>query len=152
MTVTINLANESETLALGAKLAQLCPTPCIIYLQGELGAGKTTLVRGFLQSLGYRQTIKSPTYTLVESYEINDQTIFHFDLYRLRSSEEINDIAIRDYLKIPAIMLIEWPEKGSGYLPGPDLILHLQAQGLGRQLQITTNSATGKKLLQQLGA
>ncbi len=144
---TLLLADESSTLNFGAKLASRCPAACIIFLKGNLGAGKTTLVRGFLQSLGYTGKIKSPTYTLVEPYEIADKLIFHFDLYRLHDPEELENIGLRDYLAAPAILLIEWPERGAGQLPSPDVTIHLEAIQAGRRLTIETNSSIKIDLL-----
>lgn len=130
----IFLADEAATLAFGAKLASLCPAQCVIFLNGNLGVGKTTLVRGFLQGLGYSGNVKSPTYTLVESYDIKGKLVFHFDLYRLNNSEEIENIGLRDYLATPAVLLIEWPERGEGLLPTPDIVIHLEAAQAGRKL------------------
>lgn len=135
----IFLADETATLAFGAELASACPTQCIIFLQGNLGTGKTTFVRGFLQGLGYTGKVKSPTYTLVETYDINNKLIFHFDLYRLNDKEELENIGLRDYLATPAILLIEWPERGAGLLPAPDIGIHLEAAQAGRKLLIKVN-------------
>ena len=123
------LENESATLRLGKLLAALTPKNFIIYLFGELGAGKTTLVRGFLRALGHKGAVKSPTYTLVEPYEINGRTIYHFDLYRLLGSEELENIGIRDYAT-ESTCLIEWPLKGEGYLPVADLCCYLESKEL----------------------
>lgn len=133
---TVFLKDEAATLAFGATLAQQCPSTCIIFLTGHLGAGKTTLVRGFLQALGYTGTIKSPTYTLVEPYHIGDRTVFHFDLYRLQCPEELDNIGLQDYLAQPSILLIEWPEHGGAVLPKPDMHISLEIEGTGRRLKI----------------
>lgn len=135
--LTLTLNDEAATLALGAQLAAACPANCIIFLQGELGAGKTTLVRGFLQELGFAGNVKSPTYTLVEPYEIHGKTVFHFDLYRLTDPSQLEDIGIRDYFAHPAIHLIEWPERGLTHLPSPDIICQLQQLGTKRTAQLT---------------
>lgn len=144
------LIGEAETLTFGAKLAAVCPENIIIFLIGELGAGKTTLVRGFLQSLGYKHSIKSPTYTLVEPYEIGHKTIFHFDLYRLKDPEELENIGIRDYFSRPAIILIEWPERGGKLLPIPDLTCSIETFREGRRLQLVAMSERGARIIQQL--
>ena len=115
------IPNEKGMLDLGAKIAHDCLPGSIIFLQGELGAGKTTLVRGFLRALGYQGVVRSPTYTLVESYQIKDLQIHHFDFYRLRQPEELEYMGLRDYLTKDAIALIEWPENAGGLLPKPTL-------------------------------
>lgn len=145
-------ADESQTLAFGQQLAAICPTKLIIFLQGELGAGKTTLVRGFLQGLGHQGLVKSPTYTLVESYELTNKTIYHFDLYRLTNPEELDYIGIRDYLSQTAILLIEWPERGAKQLPSADLTCYIEAIDSGRRLQLSAYSEQGQKLLAILKA
>lgn len=111
------VSNEADMLALGARLAQIAKPGDIFYLQGELGAGKTTLTRGFLRALGVTGAVKSPTFTLVETYPMHDFLVFHFDLYRIKNSEELLEIGLSDYLTEDAICLIEWPEKAAKYLP-----------------------------------
>lgn len=117
---------------LGAVLAQLLTAPALLFLQGDLGMGKTTLARGFMQARGHKGTVKSPTYTLVEPYELAGETLYHFDLYRLCDPEELEFMGIRDYLD-RSIALVEWPDKGAGMLPEPDLALTLEQKGDGRQ-------------------
>lgn len=127
----IFLPNETATTELGAKLAKIVPNNFVIYLYGELGAGKTTLVRGFLQSLGHTGRVKSPTYTLMETYQADNKIIHHLDLYRLTDPEELNFIGIRDYAE-QDIWLIEWPENGKGFLPEANLCCYLEAEKSGR--------------------
>ena len=122
------LADEAAMLKFGGELAQLCRPGAIIFLQGPLGAGKTTLVRGLLKALGYVGAIKSPTYTLVESYELSGMRLFHFDLYRLKHAQELLDIGLEDYLQPDAICLIEWPEKAAAILPTADISCTIQYQ------------------------
>jgi tRNA threonylcarbamoyladenosine biosynthesis protein TsaE len=120
---------------LGSNLANIYRHKrCIIHLYGDLGTGKTTLVRGFLRGLGYQGIVKSPTYTIVEPYTIDKNTIYHFDLYRLSDSEELEYLGIRDYLD--SICLIEWPEKGKDFIPKPNLKIYLSHHKTARILEI----------------
>ena len=132
----ILLKDTEETEAFGAKLLNSLPDKCTVFLQGDLGAGKTTLVRGFMRAAGYTGAVKSPTFTLVEEYFIADRKIYHFDLYRLNDPEELEWIGIRDYFEQQATCFIEWPERGRGFLPEPDYSIELTVKGAGRQLEI----------------
>ncbi|TCB51411.1 tRNA (adenosine(37)-N6)-threonylcarbamoyltransferase complex ATPase subunit type 1 TsaE [Acinetobacter sp. ANC 4779] len=128
MQYSFNLAlnNEDDTQNLAQVLAQHFNTG-VVYLIGDLGAGKTTLTRYFLQSLGHQGAVKSPTYTLVEPYHINGKDIFHFDLYRLNDPYELELMGIRDYLETPeALFLFEWPSKGGDEIPPADLIINIE--------------------------
>ncbi len=145
--VTSQLADENATVAFGGKLASLLTKALdrvenralCVNLEGDLGAGKTTLSRGFLRSLGYEGTVKSPTYTIVESYKIdNVGEIFHFDLYRLADPEELELMGIRDYFAKRAVLLIEWPDRGFGILPQPDLTVSLTHREDGRTLSLSS--------------
>lgn len=120
-----DFSSASVCQAWGAALARRIQVPAVIYLEGDLGVGKTTLAQGMLRALGVTQSIKSPTYTLLESYDTHSGLAHHLDLYRLNDPEELEFIGIRDYLVTPALWLIEWPEKGEGHLPLPDLQLNL---------------------------
>lgn len=115
------VATPADMIALGGRLVEICSDPSVVYLRGELGTGKTTLVRGFLRRLGYIDAVKSPTYPLVESYNIAGRLIYHFDFYRINDSQELENIGIRDYFAHPAISLIEWPERGGQIIPSCDL-------------------------------
>ena len=128
------IPNEKSMMQLGGKIADKFPQGGIVLLEGDLGAGKTTLVRGLLRSLGFQGTVKSPTYTLVEPYQINDRTIYHFDLYRLGDPEELEYMGGRDYWSSKALCLIEWPNKALGFLPKADLKLTLLHQGEQRKV------------------
>jgi tRNA threonylcarbamoyladenosine biosynthesis protein TsaE len=133
---TIILPNAVATEAFGNQLAAMIKPPTVIFLEGELGAGKTTLVRGFLRSFGYSDSVKSPTFTLVEPYQFETCQIYHFDLYRLNNPEELELMGVRDYFSEDAIILVEWPERGFGVLPKADLILTLSLIPEGRALKI----------------
>lgn len=128
------LANEAATLTLGAQLATL-PCPQVVYLQGDLGAGKTTLVRGALRALGYEGAVRSPTYTLLERYELDGLVIVHFDLYRLADPEELHALGLRELLEEAAMLFFEWPERGEGLLPPATLTLRFDLEGDGRRVQ-----------------
>lgn len=121
------LKTPEETEAFGAKLYQVLPEKCVVFLLGDLGAGKTTLVRGFMRAAGHKGTVKSPTYNIVEEYTIHKRLFFHFDLYRLVDPEELEWIGITDYLQEKSLCFIEWPERGAGYLGEPDVVLSLRS-------------------------
>ncbi len=133
--------------ALGQKLASLSPPGCKLFLQGELGSGKTTLVRGFLRGHGYEGIVKSPTYTLIEPYQLNDLEIYHFDLYRINDPEELESIGIRDYFSGSGICLLEWPEKGAALLGSPDVFIQIQYQDDQRKVSLEAKTSAGKDII-----
>lgn len=144
MAVSEQLDDAAATEALGARLAKRLRPGDVIYLQGDLGAGKTTLVRGLLRALGYTGPVRSPTYTLVESYAFDGRpTVHHLDLYRLADPEELEWLGIRDLCGGEAITLIEWPERGRGLLPPPDLTLDLAPSGCGRRATLESDHPQG---------
>lgn len=122
----------------------------VIYLNGELGAGKTTLSRGMIQGLGHQGKVKSPTYTLVEEYHLQGKHIYHFDLYRLSDPEELEFMGIRDYFSDNSICLIEWAEKGQSLLAKPDLTVQITYADGGRHIELIACSAQGKEIINRL--
>ena len=144
---SLHLNSEAATLAFGRRLAIHLTGGCVIYLHGELGAGKTTLVRGILQGLKYPDTVKSPTYTLVESYFLPKFTLYHFDLYRLGSPEELEYLGIRDFFDQKSVMIIEWPERGRDFLPAADIDINLAYHKAGRHLDCVAQSMLGAQCL-----
>lgn len=131
------LADEAATLAFGRSLLSLLDGAPLVFLHGQLGAGKTTLVRGILRAWGYSGSVKSPTYTLLEPYEVDGRTIYHFDLYRIGDSEELDFIGIDELMDADAIKFVEWPELGSGRLPDPDVDIRLSLEGEGRRIEVS---------------
>lgn len=152
MSFDVLVETEDRQLALGAALARACMEPCVIYLQGDLGTGKTTLTRGFLRGLGYEGRVKSPTYTIMEPYRLEYWNCYHFDLYRLADPGELEFLGIRDLGDDRSILLIEWPEIGAGELPAPDVLIQLCHQDSRRLLTFTSESETGEKMLAALEA
>jgi tRNA threonylcarbamoyladenosine biosynthesis protein TsaE len=144
------LADEEATVALASSLAKQCNQSMVIYLEGDLGAGKTTFSRGFIQELGHVGKVKSPTYTLVEPYEIGSWRVFHFDLYRLSDPEELEFMGIRDYFDSDCICLIEWPDKGANLLAPADLHISIEYKQTGRVLSMQAKSAKGTDVLRLL--
>jgi tRNA threonylcarbamoyladenosine biosynthesis protein TsaE len=142
--VTLYLADEDAMVALGTRIAQVTQGHGIVFLDGDLGAGKTTLSRGIIRGLGHVGSVKSPTFTLVEPYEIGETRAFHFDLYRLVDPEELEYLGIRDYLEDDALCLIEWPQKGAGFLPKPDLTITISPHDSGRSLSLLPQSPRGE--------
>lgn len=139
--------DERATVAFGARLARACGVGALIFLHGELGTGKTTLVRGVLRGLGHGGIVKSPTYTLVEPYRLGEQWVYHFDLYRVSDPEELEYIGAREYFDAGALCLVEWPERGSGFLPEPDLNIALAYRDHGRQVRLSAHTDRGAGIL-----
>lgn len=145
-TVCLHMPDELRMVAFGRYLGELMRHG-VLFLQGDLGAGKTTLARGILRSRGHEGAVKSPTYTLVEPYLFDDGALYHFDLYRLGDPEELEFMGIRDYFDSDNLCLVEWPERGEGVLPAPDLQISVTVEGSGRDVVIMPMSTYGEKLI-----
>jgi conserved hypothetical nucleotide-binding protein len=143
----VDLPDEAATLALGARLATCLRAGMTVFLDGDLGAGKTTLTRGALRALGHTGRVKSPTYTLTESYSLPGFELYHFDLYRMHDPREWLDAGFRDIADGSSVALVEWPERAHGLLPSPDLRIGLQVQAAGRVAAIVALSAQGEACL-----
>jgi tRNA threonylcarbamoyladenosine biosynthesis protein TsaE len=146
---TLQLASEEETLALGRTLAPLLEPGMTVHLRGDLGAGKTTLVRGVLRGLGYEGRVKSPTFTLLEPYNFSRLYLYHFDFYRFLDPQELEETGFREYFNPQSVCLIEWPEKAPD-LPPADLDIELHAIDQGRSMVITAHTEAGRRCLEKL--
>jgi len=146
LVASVQLVDEAATLALGARLVEsgLLVPGLNIWLEGDLGSGKTTLVRGVLKALGYTGTVKSPTYTLIEPYVVSRIDLYHFDFYRLTSPEEFLDAGLDEYFSDKGICFVEWPHQAVPYLASPDLIITLIPRDGGRWCKIRTKTETGR--------
>lgn len=153
--LTQYIPDEGTMLRFGKKLAEVLvkqpkDNAIVLYFNGDLGAGKTTLTRGMVQGLGYQGNVKSPTYTLVEEYSIAGKMIYHFDLYRLADPEELEFMGIRDYFADNTICLIEWAEKGADLLSPPDLLVNIGYAENARNIELVAQSTMGQQIIQQL--
>lgn len=148
--LVLQLADEAAMVAFGGQLARITQGHGVIFLEGDLGAGKTTLSRGIIRGLGHAGAVKSPTFTLVEPYEIGEIRAFHFDLYRLVDPEELEYMGIRDYFDDDALCLIEWPDKGAGFLPKPDLTITISPHNAGRSLKVSAQGPRGESWCEAL--
>lgn len=142
--------SDQQMQQLGAQLAIASGGRGRIYLDGDLGTGKTTLVRGLIHALGHNGAVKSPTFTLVEPYQIGDKNIYHFDLYRLSDPEELEYMGLRDYFVPESLCLVEWPGKGQRLLPPADLVLKLLHDGTSRDVSIAAGTESGESMLKSL--
>ena len=147
---TVTAPDEEAMVALGARVAAVCEPGLVVFLEGNLGMGKTTFSRGFIRSLGHSGAVKSPTYTLVEPYQLGGVEVFHFDLYRLEDPEELGFMGIRDYFGDMSVCLVEWPERGLGALPLGDLVINIAQQGLGRRLMFEAATERGRRVLARM--
>lgn len=146
----LTLANETEMTAFGKRVADLIELGTVVFLRGDLGVGKTTLCRSIIHALGYVGRVKSPTYTLVEPYQLDIGVVYHFDLYRLAEPSELEYIGYRDYFNQGSICLVEWPERGADFLTLPDVDIDIQADDEQRKLVLTAAGECGERLLSSL--
>jgi len=142
----IGLADEGQTAELAARFGKRIRPPFVLYLQGELGAGKTTFARALIRALGYPGRVKSPTFGLLETYSAGGLQILHLDLYRIAKPVELEFLAIRDLFGPDSLLLVEWPENGAGFIPQPDMSLELEMDGAGRRAVVRPFSESGKAL------
>lgn len=148
--IEFDLPDEAATLALGGRLARELQQGMSVWLRGDLGAGKTTLTRGVLRELGFHGRVKSPTYTLVELYELSRFNLYHFDLYRFIDPDEWEDAGFRDYFSPANVCLVEWPDKAQGRLPQPDLLVRFAIHDLGRTVWIEGLTEVGSACVARL--
>lgn len=151
-TFQCHLADEAATLGLGRQLAPAIVPGMTIFLEGDLGAGKTTLTRGILRGLGFMERVKSPTYTLVEPYVVSNLYFHHFDLYRFADASEWEEAGFREMFNAQSVCLVEWPEKAAELLPEPDWRIRLEPSDAGRQLTLIASTQMGITCLSRLKA
>lgn len=151
-TLLLQAETEVEMQKIGTHIACLLEAGTCVFFQGDLGVGKTTLCRSIIQALGVVGRIKSPTYTLVEPYELERGPLYHFDLYRLADASELEYLGYRDYFNESAICLVEWPERGEGYLDPPDVAIRITALLNMRELHLCAFSERGTGLLSGLAS
>src|SRR5690554_7466701 len=145
-----HLGDETDTLQAGAALASGLEAGLVVYLIGDLGAGKTTLVRGCLRALGHTGKVKSPTYTLLEPYSVSRLNLYHFDFYRFNVPEEFLEAGLDEYFSRQEVCLIEWPDKAEPYLPDADIVIRLTLSTPGRNLKVAAYTEAGKKCVQTM--
>ncbi len=148
--VEIFLADELATLELGTQLASELAPGMLLALRGSLGAGKTTLARGILRGLGFEGRVKSPTYSLVELYELSRLDLYHFDFYRFEDPNELIESGLQDAFNDTNVCIVEWPEKADKFLPAADIEVTLSMTDSGRTAMLTAHSENGKRCLRQL--
>jgi tRNA threonylcarbamoyladenosine biosynthesis protein TsaE len=152
VTAVFQLPDEAATQRLGGCLAPLLGGGMVVFLEGDLGAGKTTLVRALIRALGYAGPVKSPTYSLVEVYVFSSLYLYHFDFYRFESPEEFLDAGFGEYFNDTAVCLVEWPERAQGSVPSPDLRLRLHHAGLGRIVEAVADTPEGTQCIKALAS
>jgi tRNA threonylcarbamoyladenosine biosynthesis protein TsaE len=144
------LKNEGATQAFAAYFSQFLSKGCVLGLTGEIGMGKTCFVRALLQTLGVQSSVKSPTFNLVESYDLPFATVYHFDLYRLSDEFELEDLGVRDYFVSDSVCLVEWPEKASSLMLMLDILFEFELNSTGRKLKLKALTENGHLLLESM--
>ncbi|TAL62040.1 MAG: tRNA (adenosine(37)-N6)-threonylcarbamoyltransferase complex ATPase subunit type 1 TsaE [Legionella sp.] len=145
--INIELLDEAASEQFAIRLAQCLVAPLVLAFSGAIGAGKTTIIRAMLKNKGIKSAIKSPTFSLVESYQCADVQLHHFDLYRLNNAAELDYLGFRDYFTEQSICCIEWAEHAGRALPNVDIRFKLSIKGAGREMQIEALSAAGEKMI-----
>lgn len=140
------MPDEAAVADLAAEFARKLQTPMVIYLEGQLGAGKTTFARAYIHALGFQGYVKSPSYGLLETYQAGGQKVLHLDLYRIEDPEELEYLAIRDLFDRKSVLLVEWPKRGASFLPAPDLLLEFGETGESRFIRCVPLTASGAGL------
>ena len=146
----VEVPDEDSSARLAGKLAAVMNPPCVVYLQGDLGAGKTLFTRAYIHALGFEGYVKSPSYGLLETYRAGGQTILHLDLYRIEDPEELEYLAIRDLYGPDCVLMVEWPDRGKNFLPDADLVLEFSEKGESRFIKCTPFSTGGRELAENL--
>jgi tRNA threonylcarbamoyladenosine biosynthesis protein TsaE len=141
-----DVPDEAAAAAVAARFAANVAPPCVIWLEGDLGAGKTLFARAFVHALGYEGYVKSPSYGLLETYRVSGLQVLHLDLYRIEDPEELEFLALRDLFDETSVLLVEWPDRGGALLPAADLVLHFFEAGDTRKIRCEPVSAIGAEL------
>ena len=149
---SVNVPTEEASAELAGHFARVIQAPCVIYLRGDLGAGKTLFTRAYIHALGYEGYVKSPSYGLLETYEVAGRTVLHLDLYRIEDPEELEYLAIRDLYDANTVLMVEWPDRGDSYLPAPDVVLEFGEKGESRFINCRVFSQHGRELAEKVPA
>jgi len=144
--------DETASTALAGLFARIVAPPCVIYLRGDLGAGKTLFTRAYIHALGFQGYVKSPSYGLLETYEVKDQVVLHLDLYRIEDPEELEYLAIRDLFKRNTVLMVEWPDRGEPLLPPPDILLEFGETDGSRHIDCRSFTSRGRDIADKVRA